>query len=483
MAETETAAAPQSIQARIAALNLNQVGKNPASKPPPPPAKPPSKPARSVSAYAPSDSTTSNGIGNEPDGPGPALPTRPAPAESTGARPLLPPRTPSSAQTLEVSPALPPRRPSAQSLSPALPTRRPSDQLSRKGSRESVSSVLSTVSSVSNAPPRTPASRTASIDASRIKAPAYDPASLPPLPAKRAPQPQQPGTSNEPAARPTLRGAKTTANVVTREVEAPAKRPSLPPGRPSARAGRPDAVSGEATPSLPPRRPTNQSLDEPSPELPQRPAAREPAPPPPPTARRKLPPSTIPPVAPRAVSPAPAEPAAHEPAPGPPPVPRGTRPDLAALMATKPRGAAAAAAECLHCYDFAAVDAHAARFPRASVPSLDWLAGQLTAPFAAETERARAIFTWLHHNIDYDADAFFSGNLKPSTPDGTLRAGKAVCEGYAGLFAALAVKAGLEAVVVNGHGKGTDAISLFPFLSRQGHALISTFSRRVNARD
>lgn len=38
----------------------------------------------------------------------------------------------------------------------------------------------------------------------------------------------------------------------------------------------------------------------------------------------------------------------------------------------------------------------------------------------------------------------------------------AVCEGYAGLFAALAMKAGLEAIVVSGHGKGYGHSELQP---------------------
>lgn len=64
------------------------------------------------------------------------------------------------------------------------------------------------------------------------------------------------------------------------------------------------------------------------------------------------------------------------------------------------------------------------------------------------------IFTWLHHNIDYDVVALYNNAVKPSTPASTLATGLAVCEGYAGLFAALAVKCGLESIVVTGHGKG-----------------------------
>lgn len=56
---------------------------------------------------------------------------------------------------------------------------------------------------------------------------------------------------------------------------------------------------------------------------------------------------------------------------------------------------------CLKCHDFSVVDGHAAQFPRDTVDSLDQLAYDLTAPWQSETEKFRAIFTWLHHNIAY----------------------------------------------------------------------------------
>lgn len=146
----------------------------------------------------------------------------------------------------------------------------------------------------------------------------------------------------------------------------------------------------------------------------------------------------------------------------PPPIPTASRPDLAALQASKPKvnGApppvAAGPGACLLCRDFSGPDNHAARFPRQSIPSQDlgWLSQQLTAPFPSATDKARVIFTWLHHNIEYDTVAFYNNNVQRSTPQSTLATGLAVCEGYAALFTTLALKAGLEAVVVGGHGKG-----------------------------
>ena len=144
--------------------------------------------------------------------------------------------------------------------------------------------------------------------------------------------------------------------------------------------------------------------------------------------------------------------------PPPPPVPMASRPDLSKLQATKPRMHApqAAAASCLKCRDFSHPDTHAAQYPRQSLPSqnIPWLANELTAPFPSPTDKARAIFTWLHHNIEYDVYSFFNNCVKPSTPSNTLATGLAVCEGYAGLFTALATHSGLEAMVISGHGKG-----------------------------
>ncbi|KAF8893782.1 hypothetical protein BD779DRAFT_1435436, partial [Infundibulicybe gibba] len=117
---------------------------------------------------------------------------------------------------------------------------------------------------------------------------------------------------------------------------------------------------------------------------------------------------------------------------------------------------------CLKCYDFSEVDAHAACYPRHTVTSLDILAYDLTAPFPSETEKARAIFTWLHYNIAYDAEAFFSGNLQPATPETTWQSGLAVCDGYAGLFSSLAQRVGLQVHKVTGHGKGFGYVARAP---------------------
>lgn len=145
---------------------------------------------------------------------------------------------------------------------------------------------------------------------------------------------------------------------------------------------------------------------------------------------------------------------------GPPPVPRNTRPPPVPIS-SRPVSISARPQDrsplpCLICYDFSGPDRHAGlpQFHRSRATSLPSLALALTEPFPSALEKARVLFTWLHHNISYDVTAFFGNAIPAQDPRSTLRSGLAVCAGYAELFAALAFHAGLEAVVVMGHGKG-----------------------------
>lgn len=141
----------------------------------------------------------------------------------------------------------------------------------------------------------------------------------------------------------------------------------------------------------------------------------------------------------------------------PPPIPRSTRPP-AVPTAGRPPTAPPAISEkpCLVCYDFSGPDSHAAlpRFDRTRVASLQKLAVDLTEPFTNDLEKARALFTWLHHNVSYDVHGFLNNKVASQDPAGVLRSGKAVCAGYAEVFYTLASHAGLQAEVVGGHGKG-----------------------------
>ncbi|RDW79054.1 uncharacterized protein DSM5745_05906 [Aspergillus mulundensis] len=368
------------------------------------------------------------------------VPPRPAPRSvSTGGVST----TPDSRQQPKKPPPLPARKSSSQQLAvPSLPPRRPSiDSIASDASRSTATSTGKSTG--------TGTATRASTPGSVVKAPPWGATELPPLPAKR--QNTQPAVSPS-KPKPTTLGSNGRL---------PPPRPVLPPRRSSgvSTVSTESSAQSRPTPPLPQRRDPspNPSAQETNGQGQER---RLPPPAPSGAALDKIRITGFGGLTKRATG------AAEAPASvgAPPPVPTGSRPDLSAIQATKPRvavsnavpAAAAPVAACLKCRDFSAPDAHAALYPRQSLPSQDlgWLARELTAPFISATDKARVIFTWLHHNIDYDTVSFFNGNVKPATPDSTFATGLAVCEGYAKLFATLAAHAGLEAKVVSGHGKG-----------------------------
>ena len=110
------------------------------------------------------------------------------------------------------------------------------------------------------------------------------------------------------------------------------------------------------------------------------------------------------------------------------------------------------------CRDFSGPDGVGGQYPIATLPQHDtvgYLAHHLCTPFASPTDKARAIFAWCHHNIAYDVDGFFGGCIpRGQSVEQSIFSGKAVCEGYAKIYQAIAIAGGLECYVVGGHGKG-----------------------------
>ena len=144
----------------------------------------------------------------------------------------------------------------------------------------------------------------------------------------------------------------------------------------------------------------------------------------------------------------------------PPPINMSSRPSFAQVKSfqSKAPSSPIAASGCLICRDFSRPDDVASQYPRQSLPRqgdmTGFLAEVLCGQFPSSTDKARAIFTWLHYNIAYDTVAFFGKTVKHVDPKDTITTGLAVCGGYAGLYVAIALKAGMECVMVTGHGKG-----------------------------
>ncbi|PSN65827.1 hypothetical protein BS50DRAFT_398410 [Corynespora cassiicola Philippines] len=426
MAEQQQQGPVLSLKDRIAALNIEQVhvpapNTKPSynfdhaaakKKPPPPPPsqKPPSQRQNTVNnpPLLNGASTSQRQLGNQP-----ARAVPPTPKISPALPPRPPPRTNSSTPK---PPSLPPRKSSEHSLK-------------RRESSESISTINSGISSLSIGSAKTAGSNG---QLYQVRAPAFDPTKLPPLPPKRVKEEPKPSRAQ------TLKAMRSASNLSI-ERTLPPKLPSRPP-LPVRQESQPQKQVDNEKPKIipPPRRSAlefgmNKATETPPPVPTTRPSA----------------------------NPAPA-PAPVPEAGAPPPVPLSSRPNLDAIMASKPKPGARGT--CLKCRDFSAPDKHAAQFPRQTLPSSDvgWLASQLTSPFSSATDKARVIFTWLHHNIEYDTHTFFSGTCSGSTPERTITSGLAVCSGYAGLFSALALKAGLESVVIGGHGKGYGHAALKP---------------------
>ncbi|KAK7415328.1 hypothetical protein QQX98_005972 [Neonectria punicea] len=462
---------------RIAALNQQKnfsstpepVRKRP---PPPPPPNRPSVETRTQSLPVVSSSPASSlGYSN------PVIPPRPkrnnappvseqhlavAPHEAVATHHQSPANAP---------PPLPSRTPSGPT--PSLPPRRTSTQSSLMVRRNSGSSELSqhsTLSSLSVGYTASSVTSQGSEGTIHKLPPAFDPASLPQLPptrrereakeaaeaAKVAAKPKHhvagahpvPATRQiEPAPAPKYRAPATQPAPVRKIEPAPGPKPGLPPRLPS-RPAIPQRSATVATtePSLPPRK------------LPPRPAAFVKPPLANGASKEQHQHNQTSAHAPSVPGVRPQLPSRPQSRDEPPPVPVSSRPSLAQIEAVTSRVAPGPVVnDCFVCRDWSGPDGVATQFPRQSLPRQDpvgHLARGLCDPFPSYTDKARAIFAWFHYNISYDTVAFFGKTVKHMSVDDTIFSGLAVCQGYAETYKAIANRAGLECVLISGHGKG-----------------------------
>jgi len=87
------------------------------------------------------------------------------------------------------------------------------------------------------------------------------------------------------------------------------------------------------------------------------------------------------------------------------------------------------------------------------------LADTLTSSFKTDSEKVRAIYYWIGHNIGYDCHAFHLAKsnynyneLYDERDARTLSKRKGVCEDYAALFYSMCKEAGVKCVVLTGYG-------------------------------
>ncbi|KAG6007749.1 hypothetical protein E4U21_005588 [Claviceps maximensis] len=447
--------------------NATSAAQQPRRRPPPP--APPVRPPNSQRGQTVAGAVNGSSLH--------AAPARPA---TTNAPPPLPRRDTSTSiasngTSSAINKPAPPPLPERTLLSPAqtppaLPRRASTQSTAHLSTRRlSASSDISQHSALS-----TPSlgGRTTSSSASymsigsapRNMAPAtFDPASLPALPpSKRDLEARAKEAAAQEAVVREARGNEIRARQAARlsldprvatnspsSSPAPVLRPSLPPRLPSRPAKSPNTASSLAAPT------TAHDHDKVA------------------SAPRKLPYGTIkgfgsshdvkPPPTPPSQQ---AQPVGSAPDDAPPPIPLSSRPSIAEIEAMASRSAAqqsngvdsdTGSDRCWVCRDWSGPDAAAAQLPRQSLPRNDavgHLARRLCDPFPSYDDKARAIFTWCHHNISYDTVSFFNNDVRHHSVEDTIFSGLAVCQGYAEVYKAIATRAGLECVVVGGHGKG-----------------------------
>lgn len=124
--------------------------------------------------------------------------------------------------------------------------------------------------------------------------------------------------------------------------------------------------------------------------------------------------------------------------------------------------------------DYAHIDRYALNAPKSATVSIDKLAAYLSgsgSPAQSDEERLRAIYAWITQNIAYadstDGSEIWStpADIRRQRAESVLRNRTAVCLGYANLFRALAVEAGIPCEVVSGIVKKKDG-----GIARLGHA-------------
>jgi hypothetical protein len=105
--------------------------------------------------------------------------------------------------------------------------------------------------------------------------------------------------------------------------------------------------------------------------------------------------------------------------------------------------------------EFDKLDKYARNTPEKYSNSIKDLADYLVIPARNDLQKARLAFTWVATYIQYDAEAFNTGNYKNEfSADSVLMRRTAVCEGYSTLFMELGLKMDLEVVKIVGYAKG-----------------------------
>lgn len=105
---------------------------------------------------------------------------------------------------------------------------------------------------------------------------------------------------------------------------------------------------------------------------------------------------------------------------------------------------------------YASVDYRARQIPDSVTHSTAAIARYVCDSFQTQTDRVRAIFTWIAWNVDYDIANMYAINFNETREDiitKPLATGRGICVNYAMLFSDICTKAGIRNYVIGGYTK------------------------------
>ena len=105
-------------------------------------------------------------------------------------------------------------------------------------------------------------------------------------------------------------------------------------------------------------------------------------------------------------------------------------------------------------FNYSKVDHYALSASSKDEYSIESLSLYLSKSGSSDREKARAIYIWIADRITYDMDSLKARKIPDQSAVEILKKRTGVCQGYANLFYAIAVKMKLDAAIVCGYSKG-----------------------------
>ena len=105
--------------------------------------------------------------------------------------------------------------------------------------------------------------------------------------------------------------------------------------------------------------------------------------------------------------------------------------------------------------NFTAIDEYVKKLGKLDTLTMGTISSIVTKPFEDKEEKARAIYSWIANNIEYDVKMAKSGNVNKNSPTEVLQYRKAVGIGFASLFQDMCSSADIRCLTADGYLKNS----------------------------